>query len=156
MTDESTNTIVPVTNERSRWPLFLVWLGFVIMVAGALSYFLYFVQFADLRDFPVLNLPIVILGVLVAGVGCGRVFRQKRGMLSKGLAGIGFLLTLSLAGLFNVYIFSMSCDLPKSSDAPATDGAAPDFTLRDHNNQAVTLSDFRGEKVVVVFYRGFW
>ncbi|NLE81149.1 MAG: peroxiredoxin [Rhodococcus sp.] len=31
--------------------------------------------------------------------------------------------------------------------------AAPDFTLKDQNNQEVTLSDFRGEKnVLLVFY----
>jgi len=156
MTDETTNTIVSVENEPSRWPVSAVWLGFVITVAGALSYFLYFVQFASLRDFPVLNLPIVILGGLVAGAGCTRAFRQRRGVLSKGLAGTGFLLTLGLAGLFSVYVFSMSYDLPESSEAPVAESAAPDFTLCDHNNQPVTLSDFRDEKVVLVFYRGFW
>jgi len=30
---------------------------------------------------------------------------------------------------------------------------APDFTLRDQNNEQITLSEFRGEKaVLVVFY----
>lgn len=156
MTDETADTDVSVENGLSRWPVSSVWLGFVITIAGAISYFLYFVQFASLRDFPVLNLPIVILGVIVAGGGCTRAFRQKRRMLSKWLAAIGFLLTLGLAGLFNVYIFSMSFDLPESSETPVAEAAAPDFTLRDHNNRAVALSDFRDEKVVLVFYRGFW
>jgi peroxiredoxin (alkyl hydroperoxide reductase subunit C) len=36
---------------------------------------------------------------------------------------------------------------------PAVGDAAPDFTLRDQNNQEVRLSDFRGAKnVLVVFY----
>ena len=35
--------------------------------------------------------------------------------------------------------------------------AAPDFTLQDTDGKAITLSDFRGKKsVVLVFYRGYW
>ena len=33
---------------------------------------------------------------------------------------------------------------------------APDFTLRDQNDKAITLSAARGSKVVLVFYRGYW
>jgi cytochrome oxidase Cu insertion factor (SCO1/SenC/PrrC family) len=34
---------------------------------------------------------------------------------------------------------------------------APDFTLEDENGTPVTLSQFRGQKsVVLVFYRGRW
>lgn len=33
---------------------------------------------------------------------------------------------------------------------------APDFTLRDHNGKPLTLSDQRGKKVILVFYRGHW
>ncbi len=34
---------------------------------------------------------------------------------------------------------------------------APDFTLNSYSGDVVTLSDFRGEKVVLlVFYRGHW
>ena len=29
---------------------------------------------------------------------------------------------------------------------------APDFTLRDEQNQPITLSDFRGQTVVLMFY----
>ena len=37
--------------------------------------------------------------------------------------------------------------------APAVGSEAPDFTLKDQNNQEVTLSSFRGERnVLVVFY----
>lgn len=38
-----------------------------------------------------------------------------------------------------------------------TGQTAPDFTLEDADGKAVTLSDFRGKKsVVLVFYRGYW
>jgi peroxiredoxin len=33
---------------------------------------------------------------------------------------------------------------------------APDFTLRDQNGKAVSLSAAHGRKVVLVFYRGYW
>jgi cytochrome oxidase Cu insertion factor (SCO1/SenC/PrrC family) len=34
---------------------------------------------------------------------------------------------------------------------------APDFSLEDTDGKAITLSDFRGKKsVVLVFYRGYW
>jgi peroxiredoxin len=37
--------------------------------------------------------------------------------------------------------------------APEVGTEAPDFTLKDHNNQEVTLSSFRGKRnVLVVFY----
>jgi len=40
------------------------------------------------------------------------------------------------------------------TDAPVAIGdEAPDFTLRDQNNEEVTLSSFRGEKaVLIIFY----
>ena len=34
--------------------------------------------------------------------------------------------------------------------------AAPDFTLLDQNRKPVTLSAARGQKAVLVFYRGYW
>jgi cytochrome oxidase Cu insertion factor (SCO1/SenC/PrrC family) len=51
-----------------------------------------------------------------------------------------------------------------STPMPATDlnrikvgEEAPDFTLEKQVGQAVTLSDYRGRKsVVLVFYRGYW
>jgi len=33
---------------------------------------------------------------------------------------------------------------------------APDFTLPDQNGRKVHLAEARGQKTVVVFYRGYW
>ncbi len=49
-------------------------------------------------------------------------------------------------------------------DLPAADlnrvkagEAAPDFTLEDQDGKPVTLSEYRGQKtVVLVFFRGYW
>ncbi len=41
--------------------------------------------------------------------------------------------------------------------APPRIGAtAPDFTLIDQNGKRVSLSEARGQKSVIVFYRGYW
>ena len=49
------------------------------------------------------------------------------------------------------------------ADLPATDtgrvavgDTAPDFTLLDRTGEPVALSELRGRKVVLVFYRGHW
>ena len=41
---------------------------------------------------------------------------------------------------------------PKSKTIQAIPGPAPDFTVLDHNNQPVKLSDFRGKVVMVNFW----
>ncbi len=56
---------------------------------------------------------------------------------------------------------SMAANVKLTKDersSPVTVGeAAPDFTLKDQNNNKVTLSDARGKSpVVLVFYRGYW
>jgi cytochrome oxidase Cu insertion factor (SCO1/SenC/PrrC family) len=70
---------------------------------------------------------------------------------------------LVLAGLMNAAAFAQLG--PKEpAPQPATDlnrvkvgQPAPDFILEDSDGKAITLSDFRGKKsVVLVFYRGYW
>ena len=45
---------------------------------------------------------------------------------------------------------------PNAMRPPRTGEVAPDFKLADQNGKPVTLSGARGEKVVLVFYRGYW
>jgi hypothetical protein len=146
----------PIKGGAKRWPKHAVWAGMVITLAGGLSYFLHFAQYPDLRDFPLLNLPLVLLGLILAAAGCWQVFRQRGGALGKTLATAGLLLTLGFAGLFSFYVFFFSYQLPEAASAPATQAMAPDFTLLDPKGQPVSLADFRGKKVVLVFYRGHW
>jgi hypothetical protein len=47
--------------------------------------------------------------------------------------------------------------LPPTDLARIRPGArAPDFTLPTGDGRALSLSDFRGKNVVLVFYRGHW
>jgi len=49
-------------------------------------------------------------------------------------------------------------DLPAEElDRLAVGDVAPDFSLMSYSGDVVTLSDYRGEKaVLLVFYRGHW
>jgi peroxiredoxin len=40
--------------------------------------------------------------------------------------------------------------------SPKIGQRAPDFTLRNQNGVRVSLSSARGQKTVLVFYRGYW
>ena len=145
-----------ISASLRRWPHLAVWVGVLTALAGSVSYFSWAVQFAALRDFPLFNLPMVLLGAALAGAGCLRVFKREGGIVGKGLAGVGLLAAVGIAGLFAFYIFGVSADLPEAAGAPAVGEAAPDFTLPDENGQPVRLSDYLGSKVVLLFYRGFW
>ena len=75
-------------------------------------------------------------------------------------------LVLPLLFIFSVDYASAFAQLgPKDgANLPATDlervkvgQTAPDFTLEDMTGRRISLSDFRGNKnVVLVFYRGHW
>lgn len=45
---------------------------------------------------------------------------------------------------------------PVDTGRVAVGDTAPDFTLLDRHDEPVTLSDLRGRRIVLVFYRGFW
>jgi len=160
MSDESLPASFPETGAASpaakRWPKHAIWIGPILTLAGALSYFLYFFQFPTLRDFPVLNLPIVLLGLALTVAGCWQMFRGCGGVLGKAFALVGLLLSLAVAGLFSFYIFFLSYELPAVALVPDLQTAAPDFALLDQNGEQVRLSGALGSKVILVFYRGHW
>ena len=45
------------------------WIGPLVVLAGTVSYFVYFFRFPVLRDFPWVNLPLVALGLLISARG---------------------------------------------------------------------------------------
>jgi hypothetical protein len=140
----------------SRKPNHFVWLGPLLVFAAAVSYFLFFVRFPVLRDFPWVNLPLVIVGLLISAVGLWRAFDATRTAWARLLGGFGFGLSLAVASLFGLYIFFLSYQLPETDGVVEVSQAAPDFALLDQNQETVRLSDWRGTKVVLVFYRGHW
>ena len=155
--NRNSESVQPATVATEiRWPKHAVWIGLLVTLVGFLSYFLYFYQFPATRDFPIINLPIVLLGVALTARGCWSVFKNGRRLSGKVLAGLSLLISVAAGGLMSFYVFYLSYQLPAAAESPALETAAPDFTLVDQSGNPTTLSSFRGKKVVVDFYRGSW
>jgi peroxiredoxin len=63
---------------------------------------------------------------------------------------------LTLEDIATMYKHAPQMDGEAVSEPLAIGTHAPDFTLRDANNEPVSLSDFRGSPVVLVFYPLDW
>jgi hypothetical protein len=140
-----------------RGPNLFAWSGLLIVFVGAISYFVFFARFPTLRDFPWLNLPVVGVGLLMSAWGLLRAVSGKRHNVRTTIfASIAFLFSLTLAVLFYAYIFFISYQLPATDSVLQVAQIAPDFALPAQDGLTVNLSDFRGRKIVVDFYRGHW
>ena len=151
-----------------------VWVGLLLVLAGIVSYPVYFARFAATRDFPWVNLPAIALGLVLLGVGIARAFRRPdayRGKIFGSILGVAAVL---VAGFFFYEIFVMARQLPASHGAPEVGQTAPDFTLPDSTNNPVNLSGLlsssfapnggigpavsgdRTAAMLLIFYRGYW
>lgn len=134
----------------------LIWLGPLLTFTGAVTYFVVFARYPVLRDFPWLNLPWVLLGMILAFFAMRRAFDKTSVYRGKVLGSLGFLFSLFVGGMFGWYVFYYSYTVPEPTAETMNLEAAPDFQLVDQNGRQVRLTDFRGQNVVLVFYRGFW
>ena len=150
------STREPGHGNSKRGPLSVLAGGLVLTVFGALSYFLFFYRFPVLRDFPWVNLPLVIAGAVLTFLGWRGVQRRDGGRPRRVLASFGLAASLSLALLFCSYIFFLSYALPAADGAPRPGTLAADFSLPDQTGQVVQLADYHGDKLLLVFYRGSW
>jgi hypothetical protein len=97
--------------------------------------------------------PAWYLGALTLAVVLAVVAVWRGRSWLTGGALVASVLLLALAGLFNFVVMRV----PPGPPALVVGQPAPDFTLPDAAGHAVTLSDYRGKKpVVLVFYRGYW
>jgi hypothetical protein len=142
------------TGSNSHGRNHAMWLGPLITFAGMVSYFTVFVRWPALRDFPWVNLPLVLAGVALSILAFRR--RRRTSLLSRILAGVGLGFSALIAGLFVFYVFFFSSTLPTATTLTAELEQAPDFALSDQHSRVVSLADLRGEKAVLVFFRGFW
>ena len=65
-------------------------------------------------------------------------------------------MSLAMALLFNAYVFHLSYQIPEPTELTTGLTAAPDFVLPDQKGRSVQLSEYRGKKVILTFYRGHW
>jgi peptidoglycan/LPS O-acetylase OafA/YrhL len=124
------------------------WIGPLVALAGFFSYFTLAVRHPDLRDSAVVNLALVLGGVAIAAWG---VLRRRNWK-----SWIGFGTAAVIALFFGAYIFAFTNQLPSPDSAPAVGAAAPALELPDLTGRTMSLDGFRGERVLVVFYRGYW
>ena len=141
---------------RTGRPVLLALAGFAITFAGAVTYFTVFARVAALRDFPWLNLPLAAAGVAIALFAATQAFRRPVGVGAKIASSTLATLSVLLAGLFATYLFWISYQIPDPTETAATISIAPETTLLAPDGSPVSLGEFRGKKVLVVFYRGFW
>ena len=132
-----------------------VWLGLLLTIVGVLSYFLIFAMHPSTRDFPWVNLPIVLLGTFLAVRGT-LGWRQQTLWVSRWGRLLAGVLSVAFAALFLAYVFVISYQLPKpGATAEALEQVAP-FTLTDTEGQPVKLSDYQGRRLIISFFRGYW
>ena len=134
----------------------LAWIGPAVAFLGVVTYFMWFARYPALRDFPWLNLPLVLLGLALSFLGVVAVFRAGRPWSRKLAAGSGLVLASALATLFVGYVFFLSSMIPEPRRDTLEMAAAPSAALTDAGGAVVDLADYRGRRIVLVFYRGYW
>lgn len=137
-----------------NWSL---WIGFVCVLAGFLSY-TFFVQFPITRDFPWANLSLFGVGGILLVLGLIRAFGKRERYRGQIFGPILAALGVLLFAFFSYIVFYELKQAPASIAAPRVGQKAPDFTLPDQNNKPIALTDLlSGSKgALLIFYRGFW
>jgi hypothetical protein len=149
--------------RKINWPL---WVGFLLTVIAAFSYYAFFVEYPVTRDFPWVNLLLFGIAVALLLIGLRRAFSKQQPHPGRSrIVGV-ILATLGIAicGLFIFGFFVFARFLPASQGAPQVGQKAPEFTLQDTNTKPVSLSELLSspvngkatKAVLLIFYRGSW
>ena len=131
----------------------LAWLGALVSLVAALSYFLLAVRWPYLRDSGHMNVALGAAGAAVAVWGAVRAVRRRRGR-RPGIAAA--MLAVSFAAFLAAYVYWLSYRLPPADRVVAIGSPAPDFALPDQAGKVWSLAALRGKKALIVFFRGHW
>jgi hypothetical protein len=143
------------TRKRWNWSL---WIGFLFVLAGLLSYSFFFARFPVTRDFPWANLLLFAAGGILLVVGLIRAFGRPNAYRGKIFGSILAVLSALMFALFSYVIFYELRQVPGSTGAPQVGQKAPEFTLPGQNEKPVALTDLlsHSKATLLIFYRGFW
>jgi hypothetical protein len=136
----------------SRATALLAWIGPLIAVPGLLSYFTTFSMWPAFRDFPWLNLLILVAAVMISALA---VRRAEPGLGRLGSVA-GLVVSLSALGLLCFYCFFLSYQLPDAGRVADDGTRIPNITLVAQDGEAIDLADAARDKLILVFYRGHW
>ncbi len=118
-----------------------------VTLAGSIGYFT-LLRIPAIRNHWALHLAVLGSSVLLAALAVG----ARPRLLPLGALAAS-LIVFGASAVFHLWLSRV----PTRGVKVAVGQRAPDFTLPDARGEAVTLSSFRGEKIVVlVFYRGYW
>ena len=151
---------------KRRWNL-SIWVGFLLVLVGLLSYVPIFALFPATRDFPWVNLLLFAVGGALLASGLARAFRQPQIYRGKIFGSILAVISLLGIGMFGLGIFYLARQLPASKGAPRVGEKAPNFTLPDQNGKLLSLAELLAPSpadkakpkisaVLLIFYRGHW
>ena len=141
-----------------------IWAGFVVSLIAAISYGFLFVRWPLTREFPWANLVLFAIAFVLLFAGVRRAFKPGKSNVAKIFSCLAAAFGVLMLAAFLFLIFVMGSWLPKSAGAPQVGQKAPDFTLTDSNNRAMTLEQILSEPfnnkppkgVLLIFYRGYW
>src|SRR6266704_2884573 len=125
---------------KRRWNLSL-WTGFLLVLAGLMSYVPLFALFPVTRDFPWVNLLLLGAGVVFLFAGLRRAFKQPEVYRGKIFGSIMAVLSLAGIGMFGYGLLYQARQIPAATGAPSVGQKAPDFSLADQNGKTVTLAN---------------
>ena len=124
----------------------------MIAVPGFLSYWGYFSMWPAFRDVPWLNM--LILGGAIA-LSVVAVRHATPGWGRRGsIAGLVF--SALLLTLLCVYCFVLSYQLPDPNRVVDNGTRLPAITLASWDGTRIDIAEVANDKLILVFYRGFW
>ena len=151
----------PIEMKR-RWNI-PIWLGLLVVLGGAVTYFPLVDRFPAQGNLPWATLLIFGVGLLLIAGGLVYAFREPRTYRGRIAGSFAMVLGLAVVGMFLFGTFYFVRQLPPSSGAPRIGQKAPDFTLPDKEGRQVSLSELLSagnpdhpNGVVLIFYRGYW
>ena len=146
--------------RRWNWRL---WIGFLVVFAGAAGYMALFAWHPITRDFPWPSLLMFVAGGALLILGLRRSFREPQLYRGKIFGSILTLLSVAVVAFFCYGLFYKGRQMPPSASAPHVGQKAPDFTLPDQNGNPVSLAQLlsgagggKPKGAVLIFYRGYW
>jgi hypothetical protein len=127
--------------------------GLGLVVAGVVGYFVVILRLGGwlpgVRNHAAPVWLLVGAGLALSIVAVRRAAGGRR-IVASILLGLGVLLGTAFGALFYV-----AWKVPEAH-GPANGTPAPDFALLDQRGRTVQLADFRGNPLLLVFYRGHW